>query len=90
MKGCEALIEVFGMARLLIRNFFVTSSLKVYYMSFLKEVLLISSILKIVMREISYDGGFFVRDGSGSIGGGRMDVACFLCLPFLLSMSRKA
>ena len=84
MKGCEALIEVFGYGEVVDSQFLMTSSLKVYSMSFLKEVLLISSILKIVMREISYDGGFFVRDGSGSVGGGRMDVACFLCLPFFV------
>ena len=34
------------------------------------------NIEKVVVVEIRYDGGCFVRDGGGSVGGGRMDVAC--------------
>ena len=29
------------------------------------------------MVETRYDGGFFIRNGTSNIGGGRMDVACF-------------
>ena len=46
LKGCEALIEVFGHGDVLSRNYSATSSLKMNSMSFLKEVLLVSSILR--------------------------------------------
>ena len=40
-------------------------------MSFFEGTILCFEHLEIiVVGEIRYDGGFFVRDGSGSIGGG--------------------
>ena len=42
------------------------------------------------MGEIKYDSGFSVLDGSDSVGGDRMDVACFFYVfPFLLLMAGK-
>ena len=43
------------------------------------------------MGEIRYNGGFIFRDGSGSVGGGRIDDAYFFYVfPFLLPMSGKS
>jgi len=92
LKRGEALIEVFDDGKVVESQFFGDFVLEGVLCFFLEgSIVSFEHLEKIVMGEIRYDGGFFVRDGSGSVSGGRMDAACFfLCLSFFFAYGWKS
>ena len=92
MKRDEALIEVFGNDEVVESQLFGDFVFEGRLYFFLEEsIVSFEYFEEVIMGKIRYNGGFFIGDGSGSVGGGRMNIACFLlCLSFCLLMSGKA